>query len=76
MMQYRWKIASHNDTSPLPFTAKAIDEIFNYSTGVPRAMCQVADVALLAAYNQQKQEVDDKLVRIVVNSLSIQEGKK
>jgi general secretion pathway protein A len=76
MMQYRWNVASQNDASPLPFTTKAIDEIFNYSKGVPRYMCQVADVALLAAYNQQKHEVDEKIVQIIVNNLSGKEGEK
>jgi type II secretory pathway predicted ATPase ExeA len=76
MMQYRWKIASQNDTAPLPFTPKAIDEIFNYSKGVPRYICQVADVSLLATYNQQKQEVDEGIVKIIVNSLSVKEGEK
>jgi type II secretory pathway predicted ATPase ExeA len=76
MMKYRWKIASQNETAPLPFTGKAIDEIFNYSKGVPRAICQVADVSLLVAYNQQKHEVDDEMVKMVVNSLSIKEGEK
>jgi general secretion pathway protein A len=76
MMQYRWKIASQNDASPLPFTTKAIDEIFNYSKGVPRYMCQVADVALLAAYNQQKHEVDEQIVQLIVNNLSGKEGEK
>jgi type II secretory pathway predicted ATPase ExeA len=76
MMEYRWKIASKNETSPLPFTDKAIDEIFNYSKGVPRAICQVADVCLLAAYNQQKHTVEDDLVRVVVNTLAKSEGEK
>jgi type II secretory pathway predicted ATPase ExeA len=76
MMRYRWKIASQNDTAPLPFTGKAIDEIFTYSKGLPRNMCKVADVSLLAAYNQQKHEVDEKIVKMVVNSLSIKEDKK
>jgi len=76
MMKYRWKVASQSETYPLPFTNKAIDEIFNYSKGVPRAICQVADVSLLAAYNQKKHEIDDGLVRIVVNSLSIKESNK
>lgn len=76
MMQYRWKIASQNDTTPLPFMAKAIDEIFNYSKGVPRYICQVADVSLLAAYNQQKHEVDDKIVRMIVHSLAAKEDEK
>jgi type II secretory pathway predicted ATPase ExeA len=76
MMQYRWKIASQNDTSPLPFTAKALDEIFNYSKGVPRYMCKVADVCLLAAYNQHTYEVDEKIVKVVVNSFSAKEGER
>ena len=76
MMQYRWKIASQNDATPFPFTAKAIDEIFNYSKGVPRYICQVADVSLLAAYNQHKQEVDETIIKVVVNNLSAKEGEK
>jgi general secretion pathway protein A len=74
MMQYRWKIASHNDAAPLPFTDKALDDLFNYSKGVPRYICQVADVALLAAYHQGKPEVDDTIVKVVVNSLAGKEG--
>ncbi len=69
MMEYRWQIASTHDHSPLPFTAKALDELFNYSKGVPRAICQVADVALLAAYKQHKQVVDEAQVRMVINTL-------
>jgi hypothetical protein len=41
---------------------------------VPRAICQVADVSLQAAYNQHKLRVDETLVKMVVNSLSRQEG--
>ena len=76
MMQYRWKIASQSDTASLPFTPKAIDEIFNFSKGVPRYMCQVADVSLLAAYNQHQEEVNETIVRVVVNNLSAKEGEK
>jgi type II secretory pathway predicted ATPase ExeA len=74
MMRYRWRIASQQDTAPLPFTEKAIDDIYTYSKGVPRAMCQVADVSLLAAFNQHKLEVNETTVKMVVNSLSRQEG--
>ncbi len=76
MMGYRWQVAAKNNTAALPFSAKAIDEIFNYSKGVPRAICQVADVSLLAAYNQQKQEVDDALVKLVVNTLVKKEAER
>jgi general secretion pathway protein A len=76
MMQYRWKVAAQNDMAPLPFTEKALDEIFNYSKGVPRYMCQVADVSLLAAYNQHKYAVDDMIVKVVVNNLSAKEAEQ
>ncbi len=77
MMEYRWKIAAKDEASRLPFTDKAIDEIFNFSRGVPRAICQVADVALLAASKQGKHMVDDALVRIVANTLAkAEEGKE
>jgi general secretion pathway protein A len=77
MMEYRWQIASKNHNAPLPFTEKALDALFNYSKGVPRAICQVADVALLAAHTQHKQVVDEAQVRMVINTLlPTQETKK
>jgi general secretion pathway protein A len=40
MMEYRWQIASTNDNSPLPFTAKALDELFNYQLSAEDHGCQ------------------------------------
>ena len=76
MMQYRWRVASQKETASLPFTEQALDEIYTFSKGVPRMICKVADLSLLATFNQQKHEVNDVTVKIVVNSLSRQEGKK
>jgi hypothetical protein len=36
----------------------------------------VADVSPLAAYNQQKHEVNDKMVKMIVHSLSAKEDEK
>ena len=58
------------------FKPPALPEVADYSKGVPRYICQVADVALLAAYHQGKPEVDDTIVKVVVNSLSGKEGGK
>src|SRR5918992_1202650 len=76
MMEFRWKVASKNENAPLPFTEKAVDDIFKYSKGVPRAICKLADVALLAAYRQQKNEVDDAQVQIVINAITKKEEEK
>ena len=70
MMRYRWRVAAHQDTAQLPFTDKAIDELYTYSTGVPRKICQVADVSLLATFNQHQQEVNETTVKMVINTLS------
>ncbi len=76
MMRYRWRIASQQDSAPLPFSDKAIDELYTYSKGVPRMICKVADVSLLAAFKLQKHEVDEATVKMVMNTLSRQEEKQ
>jgi len=69
MMKFRWSVASVDKKSPLPFSKGAIDAIFNYSKGIPRAICQVSDVSLLAAFNTKKKNVDEKLIKTVISSL-------
>jgi len=76
MMEFRWKVASKNEDALFPFTEKAVDDIFKYSKGIPRAICKLADVALLAAYRQQKSEVDDAQVQMVINAISKKEDEK
>jgi type II secretory pathway predicted ATPase ExeA len=76
MMEFRWKVASENEDSPLPFTEKAVDEIFKHSKGVPRAICKLSDVALLAAYRLHKNEVDDAQVQMVINALTKKKEKE
>lgn len=76
MMKFRWSVASKSKSNPLPFTKEAMDAVFNYSKGIPRSICQVSDVALLAAFNQEKKEIDEGLVKLVISTLATKEEDK
>lgn len=76
MMKFRWSTASRNKESELPFTNEAIDVLYNYTKGNPRAICQVADIALLAAFTQGKEKIDEQLIHPVIRSLEVKEEKK
>ena len=56
-------------TTPL-FTGEAIEEIFQYARGIPRRVNHVCTNALLAAYLEQKDLVDQKLVLKVIQDLN------
>ena len=71
MMRFRWSIASSNEKSELPFTKETIDILYNYTKGNPRAICQVADIALLSAFTQKKERIDEQLIHPVIHSLEV-----
>lgn len=48
------------------FTAKAIDEIYEYSHGVPRKINRVCISSLLHGAQVQKKIIDDYMVRLIV----------
>ena len=50
------------------FSDAALDEIYNYSAGTPRAVNKVCFHALLCASQRTKRIVDDHLVRLVINA--------
>ena len=50
------------------FSDAALDEIYNYSAGAPRAVNKVCFHALLCASQRAKRIVDDHLVRLVINA--------
>jgi general secretion pathway protein A len=72
MIRFRWSVASKAKDNPLPFTKDAVDS----SKGIPRSICQVADVALLAAFNQDRKNIDSALAKIVIRSLATKEEKE
>jgi type II secretory pathway predicted ATPase ExeA len=49
------------------FTDKAIDEIYKYSAGAPRAINKVCSHSLLNAYQRAKRIIDDYMVKEVIS---------
>lgn len=48
------------------FTAKALDEIYKESSGIPRMINSICDKALMYAFQQQKRLIDDYMIKFVV----------
>ena len=47
------------------FTEDAMDEVYKYSTGIPRMINRVCDKSLMYAFQQQKRLVDDHMVKFI-----------
>lgn len=48
------------------FTAKAIDEVYRGSTGIPRMINRICEKALMYAYQSQKKLIDDYMIKFIV----------
>lgn len=70
MIAWRFRTAGGEK---LPFTNKALAEIFRRSVGVPREVCRVCDMALLSAFNRRQAGVDAPLVAEVADELGLQQ---
>ena len=55
------------------FTSRALDEIFQASTGIPRVINRICEKSLMYAFQQRKRLVDDHMVRYVVDDEMLQE---
>lgn len=53
----------------LIFTSKAINEIFEFSRGIPRLINLACESSLLAGYVEEKARLDDNLVGAVIKEL-------
>ncbi len=47
------------------FTVGAIDEIYKYSTGIPRMINRVCDKSLMYAFQQHKRLIDDHMIKFI-----------
>lgn len=47
------------------FTDRALDEIYNVSSGIPRMINRICEKALMYAFQQQKRLVDEHMIRFV-----------
>jgi general secretion pathway protein A len=60
MIDFRWRVGSANEQHP--FTQEALEAIYNYSKGMPREACILADNSLLAGFLSEKKTVDKETV--------------
>jgi general secretion pathway protein A len=51
------------------FTAAAMEEIYNYSEGIPRKINNICDLALLVGFTSKSEEIDEGVITKVVNDL-------
>ncbi len=66
-INHRLKIAGTHDR--IIFTKRACEEIYLYSSGVPRLINVVCDATLLAGYVDEKEVLDENIVKEVIHEL-------
>jgi general secretion pathway protein A len=74
LIKYRWQTASAAADNPLPFQRQAVDQVFAYSRGLPREICKLCDMALLAAFADERRTIDSQIIGTVAASLDLEEG--
>ena len=52
------------------FTRQSVDEVYNYSQGVPRKINNVCDMSLLIGFSSKKKVIDSKVIKEVIKDLS------
>ncbi len=75
LVRFRWQVASIEADNPLPFDKGALDGIFEFSKGLPREICKICDLALLAACASQRKKVGAATIRSVASGLALKGGK-
>jgi general secretion pathway protein A len=75
LVKYRWQVASAGKDNPLPFQKDALDAIFEYSRGLPREICKICDLALLAAFADQRKKIGAGIIKTVAEDLDLSGGK-
>lgn len=59
---------SYSECGQELFTDGAVDEIFRYSTGIPRVINRICDKSLMYAFQQQKRLIDDHMVKYIAEN--------
>ena len=72
MIRYRLKAAWIDSAIGNPFTPEAINELFTYTRGYPRVICQVADNALLMGMAKKMKRIDNFMMHSTIMAM---EGK-
>lgn len=66
MIAYRMTVAG---ATAIPFTSEATRAIFRSSLGLPRAICQICDMALLAGLSSKTTVIDERAIALAASSL-------
>src|SRR5437899_486890 len=72
MIAWRFRTAGGRKLS---FTERAIAEVFRHSVGLPREVCRICDMALLAAFNRKSEKIDGPQIARVTEELGLTEHK-
>lgn len=75
LVRYRWSVANATKDNPLPFQKESLDSIFEYSKGLPRQVCKICDMALLAAFADDSKAVNSEIIHSVAEGLDLVGGK-
>ncbi len=55
-----------------PFSGDAMTAVYRASLGLPRQVCQLCDMALLAGYTRRVEAIDEPTVREAASGLRIE----
>lgn len=66
-INHRMEIAGSENGSI--FTQCACEEVYTYSSGIPRLINIACDAALLAGYVEERKIIDEKIIKEVINEL-------
>lgn len=70
-IQQRMEIAGANPEQPPIFAHESIEEVFRYSTGIPRLINTICENALISAYAQQSPTVTPDIIRTVAGEFRL-----
>jgi len=70
MIQFRMTVAGAKDN---PFTKNATAAVYRSSLGLPRQVCQLCDMALLAGYSARASSIDDTMIASVARGLRFED---
>lgn len=67
MLAHRVKVAGYRNGEL--FTPEAVKEIYRYSTGIPRVICTVADLALVVGQSRSVRRISDREIMMAIRDL-------
>jgi len=67
-LEFRWHVAGGSGNL---FTQEAIQEIYNYSGGIPRKINHAAALAILEGFGRETRTVDEQVIRSILPELAL-----